>query len=570
MPGAGSPIASEDGVFKYSADAGATGGPQKTGDPEDVGQPWQDDNRSFQEQFGTTRPANWENWSQTQRRNWKRNHYQTPPQAPPTPPGPNDPGGTPPGPTDPGGTPPDQGGAGGPGTGGGFNPQDPTTYYDQAGNRTWTADTVRGLDDKDFLSNRPENFAQWSQAQRDQWLVNNYNPYGNVQSFMQNAPLSAVADYFRREWAGRVNGVNRKNLPTTPLDTPVDIQWNADLSQISGSVSDPVMRRMLDSMHELSTNLQQMANHSAGTSTPEYARALRKYDALRDYMARLNVNYDPYGHFQQGDPQGAEQPGVDDDRSTGGGQSDTDIPTRLPDFGPMLAEIRRALGGAGGPQSAAMLEFIASRQQAENAMQQRQQGVNILQPSLDAASRENNPFRALSEDAMVQALQNPDPTNWDTVMNQYAADSAKGNRQAMEALSSSASRRGLPLGAVSGISSRMQSDQGNQLARAMAELENQKALQGRNSLYDAINMSGNVNRQYQGGEDTIRQLLANAVMGTPNPAQNPYSGMADTQLALQQLGLSRDQMGRQEDQAERSMRAQILAQLGGAAVFAAV
>ena len=250
--------------------------------------------------------------------------------------------------------------------------------------------------------------------------------------------------------------------------------------------------------------------------------------------------------------------------------SDTDLNVDLFSKADSIAgDVKRSLGGIGVDLKQidlpAMMEFEMQRRLAHDAQLNKQKGVNIMQGALDQSLAANNPFRAESEKAMLAALKDPDPTDWEGIKNRLASDFAKSGDRATEELSQSAARRGVPLGAMAGAQMNLSRDQGNDLARALGELENQQALQGRNSLYQALAVAGDVDRNYRGGESVLRQTLANAVMGAPSTPQNPFAGLSNTAANLKAIQTGIDA----QEEAEKAAKKGLYGDIGGALLGAA-
>jgi hypothetical protein len=209
----------------------------------------------------------------------------------------------------------------------------------------------------------------------------------------------------------------------------------------------------------------------------------------------------------------------------------------------MSQEIRRAFNdrpnGVSAEEWTAMMEFEQGRRQLEDAYQRRQKGVNLNQLDLDRIK--NDPLRGRAESAALDIFDDPGGVDWQPIRNRLASDYDRGLDQSIQAMSGGAARRGVPLGAMQGMTGQLTAENRNALARALGEMSTQEQLHDREGLYRAIQNAANTNRAFSGAESMAMQTLANAVMGTPQPAQNPYAGMANTASNLSAIELAKKQ-----------------------------
>lgn len=447
---------------------------------------------------------------------------------------------------------------------------DPRTYFAEDGTPKWTVQDIVADDrpaGQKFIRPVPAAYANWTAKRKAEWRAANYNPYDSPAEYIKNVPWEQGYTAYKNAVA------DRKALPQT-LPSPDDVQQqiqipsDATLAQITapGSslrIENEELQRLWDASQNAYTNLRQFSETAEGLSSKEYQNALATYNLAINTLGRFGIQYDPLSDYANAGNPDTREPGFDDTRSGEGGSSDTDIPTSLPSFDRTIQDLRKALNG--DPNAAALLEFAMQRALAEQGMQRQQQGVNLLQPNVEMTLAENNPFRKASEDAMIAALANPDPTDWQGIQNRYVSDSDALLNQGTQALSTSGARRGLSPGALAGLQSQMQREHANTQARGLGELRNQQAVQGREALYQAIQQAANVDANYRGAESVARQVLANAVMGVPQSAVNPYSGIADTRAGLDALKLQEEALSLAGDQADNQLIGSGIGALGSIA-----
>lgn len=468
--------------------------------------------------------------------------WTTQPVAPPPPPPPTDapPTGQPP-PPPPDAQPPAADAAQPPSI---FNPADPTTWWDAEGNATWDSD-VLGEDDREwsqrYIQPKPDNWAAMTPQQRENWKRNNYNPYESVNDYLAQAPDAAAMDAFQKMFGDQFAGINVNQLPTQGYGTvPGQVANNVTLADLANPssphyVENPEIRAVLDAMMNQSENLDAINRSPSGYGSDAWKETFGRYSGAQALLKNLyGIDYDPFSAYI-----GTNIPGDSLDVA-----DNTSIDTSLPTTDVLTGDLARYFNDVDGGKKLA-LEFAMQRWLTEQGLQHQQQGINLLQPVVDQTLAANNPMRRESERLMMEALQNPDPVDWQGIRNRATSDSDAGLLESIRMASGGANRRGVPAGAMSGLSGVLTSQNRNDLSRRLGELLTEEQRSKRSSVYDALTMAGNTSRQWQGAESMARQQLANAVMGAPSMAQNPYAGMADTRFGARAIDLQRQAM---EDQ----------------------
>lgn len=425
-----------------------------------------------------------------------------------------------------------------------FDPSDPTTWWDAEGNPTWNSD-VLGEDDREwsqrYLQPKPANWSQMTPQQRENWKKNNYNPYESLNDYLTQAPDAQALQAFQRLFGDQFQGINVNQLPTQGYGTvPTVIPNTASRADFAtpGSqyyVENTTIQSILDAMMNQSENLDAINRSPSGYGSDAWDDIFGRYSGARALLKNLyGIEYDPFSAYT-----GANIPG--DTLDIG---DNTKIDTTLPTTDVLTGDLARYFNDVDGGKKLA-LEFAMQRWLTEQGLQRQQQGINLLQPVVDQTLAANNPMRQESERLMLEALQNPDPVDWQGIRNRATSDSDAGLLESIRAASGGANRRGVPAGAMSGLAGVLTSQNRNDLSRRLGELLTEEQRSKRSSLYDALTMAGNTSRQWQGAESMARQQLANAVMGAPSIAQNPYAGMADTRFGARAIDLQRQAM---EDQ----------------------
>lgn len=473
--------------------------------------PWQSDDRSFKEQFGQARPNAWDSWDQERRQQWKSNHYQPAGGAAEAPPPPGGGGVTPPPPGTPPETPPpapppeqQQQQAPADGSAGSF---DQSGYYGKHGKQIAWDDPKASWES---FQNAGGSYADWvansNAPAQGYYAENKINKPGSIQG-----PAPTVSDY-----AGQ----------------PVTVPPRTDVTGLNQFITDPFLRGIAMDMHDAGQEIARLAESGVAVGDNQILKLQERIDSGMAALSPYGIAYNPTEgiNYAGGGGPGNTPPGHDDQRDDLNA-GDTDIRTQF-DFSAIAGNLKQALNRIGIDSSklspAALMEFATQTGLLENAWQNQQKAININQGTLDATLAENNPLRRASEAGALEALNNPDPTDWNAVMNRYAADSAKGTSQAYDTLNQNASQLGLGSGDVAGFGAQLGADSSNALARGISELEHKQALAGRAGLFDAMSMAGNVDQNYRGSESMARQILANTVNSTPQAAANPYSGVANT------------------------------------------
>jgi len=382
-----------------------------------------------------------------------------------------------------------------------------------------------------------EPYKSWHQANKEG---------ASWEDFVANSDAPGTNFFAQREGATRPNGL-KGNAPTiadyTAANGPVAVPSSAAQGDIVQSIKDPYLAAVAQQMQTWRTKL--LALGAAGGGSPAAnARLHKNISEGSQMLGAYGIDYNPEAGIASEGPGDVDNPDGDitpnerTDENTGL----LDLADHVDFSGVGFGQLRQIFNSMGKDISkltpAALLEFATNMGIYNDSLVNKQKGVNIMQPNVEGFSRENNPFRATSEDKMLEALQQGDPTDWEGVKNRYASDADKGVGQQYDALNSSAARRGLDPSAVSGFGAMLGAQGADTKARGLAELTNQQGIQGRNALYDALSMSSQVDSHYRGGESMARQQLANAVMGKPDVAANPASGF--TNVASGMLGAQND------------------------------
>lgn len=370
-----------------------------------------------------------------------------------------------------------------------------------------------------------------------------------------------------------------------PINVPWDTSQGAifDMAAVGSQIPDEGVRHLMAKMNDWSNIIHDYAQQNPGSvSTKRYGEIFNKFNASRELLARYGVTFNALGSGDgtggtgggtgggtapggggtggSGGPvygdAGNYRPGISDARSIAN-LGDTDLATQMPSLQSVAGDLKQVLGSIGIDISklkpAQVLEFAQNKFLLENAMQNQQKGTNILQGQYESTLRENNPFRATSEDMMQRILANPDPVDWQGVRNRYVGDESRGLDSSVRALSASAARRGLGATDVSGLTGELFADHGSRVARGLGELTTQEQSQLRDRELQALISAGNLDRNYSGAESMAAQILSNAVMGTPTAPANPYAGLADTAANDYAIQLATDAQGDAKRAADNSM-----------------
>ncbi len=424
-----------------------------------------------------------------------------------------------------------------------YNPSDPTTWWKADGSYNWTgtdiANDTRGSER--WLTD-PTKLAGWATMTPEQRAAAKntaYNPYSTVTEYFKQAPDAAALAAYQKLFAGDPAYI--RNLPEFAQSGVGTLGQNLGTktlseAEIAAMGYDPAVLAL---MQQYGNFGEQLA--SGQDLTPEnLARQSEQYATLGAILNNVyGITWDPLTGYKNAVP----APNPDD--TNGSIPDNTTIATDLPNLSLKVPDLLQAIGGK--MENAPLLEFAMQQWLQQQGLQQQQKGIYLLDDAVKQSLAENNPLRRESERLALEALQNPDPVNYEQVKNRLASDYAKGRESGNAALAQSLAGRGLSASTGIGLGAQMNSQSQMDLARALSELDMRQAENLRTAQYGATTNAANVDRAYAGAESTLRQMLANAVMGAPNVAQNPYAGMADTRTALEALKM---QQGKLEDAAE--------------------
>lgn len=432
-----------------------------------------------------------------------------------------------------------------------YNPQDAATYWNATGAGNWTTQNIasdtRGA--QRWAIPEPANWANMTPAQREAWKMDWYNPYQTMSDYYKSAPDEKALTAFRRAYSSQPFYDNLDGLPGTAsqagLSGPLNIANNADPASWSAQygVNDPKMIAALQLLRSWGGTI----NQAGSTPTnPEYIGNLtRNYGDLSGLLQNVyGITYDPRSYVATPNPSNTGDETIDL-------PANTTLDTTLPDVTTKVPDLLQAIGGK--MENAPLLETAMGMEMYRRALDDRQKGVNILDNVVKDTMASNNPLRALSEQLSKEALQNPDPVDWSGIKNRLATDYGRARETGATQLSQALAGRGLDPGSGVSMQARMAGDNRMGLARALGELDTQEQQSKRASIYDAITNAANVDRNYRGAESTARQILANAVMGTPQAAQNPYAGVTDYRLGREAMQIQKDANDAQAQAAQNAL-----------------
>lgn len=413
-----------------------------------------------------------------------------------------------------------------------FNAQDQSTWYDASGQPTWRNADIKEdprTQAQQFLKPIPANWDHLTAAEQRAWKQDNYNPYASTHGYLSQAPDQLAIDAFNRLYGGNFPGAHL-GLPGSVGKLPTgEIPGNATLAQLSDPsspyyIEDPAIRAVLDQMQNQSENLMQINGQQGGYGSEQWKQTQGNYQAGQDILSNLyGITYDPF--------KAAQSQGVPGDTTEL--NDNTTVATKFPSFDVTVGNLQRAIGG--NMDNAPLLEFARQQWLSEQGMQRQQQAINIMSPVVDQMSAANNPLRAGAERLSQNALDNPNPVDYESIRNRMSSDFGAANEQATQGLAGAAARGGLPASAVAAIQARMTGGAGNDLARALGESKERQQTAQRGAEYDAITNAANVSRAYQGAEYQARQGLSNLVFGAPDAAANPFAGITDYRLAREAI-----------------------------------
>lgn len=380
---------------------------------------------------------------------------------------------------------------------------------------------------------------------------------------------------------------NLKGLPgTAEYQQVVNIPSTAQVGDITDSnspyyIANKKVQQVAVKYAALAQRHEQMASAPAGTyAVKDISDVAQKMDALGRVLGGYGITFNPQTRQQPSTPpttdpgttpppttpptttppdQGTSPPAQSGNpyQTPGEGYApfrnprlrnvdnlgNTDLPTQVTPLSDMSTDVARMLrdrpNGVTAEEWSAAMEFENQRRLYEQALQRQQKGVNINEAELERI--QNDPLRAKAEAAALDMFANPSGVDYQGIRNRYTSDMAASQENALAAAASSAAARGLGAEGMGGFAGWLKAQSGNQLARGLGELSTEEQMANREGLYRAISNAANVSQAYGGAESMASQILANAVLGTPQAATNPYSGMADTSANLAALRLARQQ-----------------------------
>lgn len=263
-------------------------------------------------------------------------------------------------------------------------------------------------------------------------------------------------------------------------------------------------------------------------------------EKIKAAMARYGVTWEPDIYRYSPPTPGGGDPG------TGGTGGSGESPFSWGDF-PLNTE-SPAANMAASPLFKLLVDNPKVTGAAEMALSQwaqdrayRAQGEAWNEAKAFQAAVEGNENLDLADQLARDMAANPNPVDYEAIKNREASDIAKGLQSAQSQLGASAARRGVPLGAVTGMSSELARLSGNDVARRMGELETQKQMADRAGQAQAIDALTGSNAQRLQAQGAASQALQQILMGAaPNP--NPIGGATDLAAGLEQLDLLEGQI----------------------------
>lgn len=374
------------------------------------------------------------------------------------------------------------------------------------------------------------------------------------------------------QWLGRV-GWNNIALPDAKLSTPVTIPVNGteppNIVSVMASIPDKNLAQLAGKVHSALYNdyggLLAMAEANGGYGVAAVQEQIAKAKRGIEILNAYGINFDPLtpllnqlsgqgggsgggngtGNGSGGGGGGTgggtnpdtglpDEGGIPDSDYTGGLGSDINLPdneyTRY--FNRVKADWNKLSGDDQHKQF--LLEYMQALADRADARDRQQQGVNVLADSLKGF--QNDPLRGRAMQLSGQMLDDPTGgVDYEGIKNRYVSDQDATTQELIRQMSAGASRRGLAPGAIEGMATRTLSDQGNRTNRGLGELETERQRSELENKYRAITNAGSMSQLYTGGDAQMKQILANAIMGTPQAAQNPYAGWSNNYTNYQTL-----------------------------------
>ena len=319
--------------------------------------------------------------------------------------------------------------------------------------------------------------------------------------------------------------------PTTPVTSFVNAGGENYLENES-------LRRLMLKYDEAAEALRQMQQTGVQVfQGRDYEEHNADYENLRALLGRYGINFNPMSGT---DAPEAGPGGIGshrDDFNAG----NTDVMNKLPHISDIPGRVQQIFGSkwdkADPTERAAMVEQTLQIIMANEQLANKQKGINILQEGYNSTLAENDPLRKESERLSLEALKNPNPVDLQGIQNRTSSRYDQGLDQSIQAMSGSAARRGIGMGAVAGMAGQATRDNRADLARTLGEQESAHQMLDRQSLYDAIANAGRTNATFKGEQLRQSALLANAVRGSYDPATHGYQGAADTAANLKSIDI---------------------------------
>lgn len=220
------------------------------------------------------------------------------------------------------------------------------------------------------------------------------------------------------------------------------------------------------------------------------------------------------------------------------------------------------------PAAAAFaLEMEGQQDTTKNTANNFQSGMNIAAAANDARQKAEAPIESRALKMTQDILDNPDPTDWETIKNQQVASSDASLHANQDALSKSFNRRGVGPAAGLGMESDAERQNANDKASALGQLDVQQSQALRAGQDNALAQAAGTMGTYVGGDYAANQQLAAPMLGMP-AGTNPYEGAANAQLQFEAQQLAKQGIGVQQQAGNVQAGAQIASAAGMIALAA--